>query len=259
MFAYELQPSTNARVEVVCDYCGCKYYSTYHNFYIRKNKKHCCKNCVGISAKATNKNKYGVEHYSQTDECKEHKKKVMLEHYGVENPSQVPEIQQKKKETNLKKFGTEWYVISNQFKENNIKEFGVENPMQSHKIREKAAKTITANKKYPTSKEENKFVKNLQNIFGEEYCLVGKYCRRYILDCLLIIDDVLIDVEYDGWYWHQLKQESDAERDNYLISQGYKVLRFVSKGTMPDKELIVNCVQTLVNTKQNFIQIQVDI
>lgn len=259
VFAEDLQPSSGTKVEVVCDYCGEKYYPTYHNFYSRKDKKHCCRKCSYLEAKDTCLIKYGVAHYSQTQECKEHKKQTMLDHYGVENPSQSEEIQQRKKETNLRKFGTEWYVESNDFKAQNIEIYGVENPMQSHEIREKAAKTISTNGSYRSSKEENKFVSILQNIFGVDKCLLGQNCRRYILDCLLIIDDIKIDVEYDGWYWHQLRQETDEIRDKYLLSQGYKVLRFVSKGTMPEKQIIIDCVKSLCETEQQFIQIQVDI
>lgn len=259
VFAYELQPNSGAVVEVVCDYCGEKYYPTYHNLNKRKYEKHCCKNCIPIIAKETNLKKYGKEHYSQTDECKQHKKQVCLEHYGVENPSQSKEIQQRKKETNKNKFGKEWFVESDEFKKQNLIRYGVENPMQSHEVREKAAKSITANNNYPTSKEENKFIGILKDIFGEEKCLIGQYCRRYVLDCLLIVEDIKIDIEYDGWYWHNLKQDSDKVRDEYMLSKGYKVLRFVSKGTMPQKELIIDCVKQLCETNQKFLQIQIDI
>lgn len=259
VFAYELKPYSNTIVRVVCDYCGKDYFPTYHNFYIKKDKKHCCKYCKSKASKETNLRRYGKEHYSQTKECKEHKKQVCMEHYGVENPSQSQLIQNKKKETNRKKFGTDWFVESEKFKQYNLINYGVENPMQNHQIREKAAKSITNNNNFPKSKEEDKFVNILKSIFGEDNCLTGKFCRRYILDCLLMIDDIKIDVEYDGWYWHTLKQEEDKIRDEYMLSHGYKVLRFLSKGTMPEKQLIVDCVKTLCETNQNFIQIQVDI
>lgn len=259
VFAYELQPYSNVKIEVVCDYCGNIYYPTYHNFYKKKDKKHCCRNCVSKVSKETCLKKYGKEHYSQTIESKEHKKQTFIKHYGVENPSQSKEIQNKKKETNKNKFGKEWFVESDEFKKQNLIRYGVENPMQNHEVREKAAKSITANNNYPTSKEENKFIGILKDIFGEEKCLIGQYCRRYVLDCLLIVEDIKIDIEYDGWYWHNLKQDSDKVRDEYMLSKGYKVLRFVSKGTMPQKELIIDCVKQLCETNQKFLQIQIDI
>lgn len=259
VFAYDLQKGSGAIVEVVCDFCGEKFYPTYHNFSRRKEGMHCCRKCFTLAAKQTSLKKYGVEHYAKTEDCKKRKVKNMIEKYGVENPSQLDFVKDKKKLTNLSKFNAEWFVQSEQFKNNNLKAYGVKNPMQNYNIREKAAKSITKNKKYPVSKEELKFVSLLKDIFGDENCLTGKYCRRYILDCLLLYKDFKIDVEYDGLYWHMLKKESDLKRDNYLIENNYKVLRFVSKGSMPSKDIIIDAVNELILKDKNKIVIEVDI
>ena len=68
------------------------------------------------------KQKYGVEHFSQSEECKEKIKQTSIEKYGVEHVLQVPQIRQQIKKTNVLKYG-------------------VENPQQSQEIRNKTSKT----------------------------------------------------------------------------------------------------------------------
>lgn len=53
--------------------------------------------------KASNLEKYGVEHYFKTEEFKEKSKKTLQEKYGVDNIGQVPEIIEKIKDTINKK------------------------------------------------------------------------------------------------------------------------------------------------------------
>ena len=42
------------------------------------------------------------------------------------------------------------------------------------------------------------------------------------MDIALFINQNKIDIEYDGWYWHQDKQK-DIVRDNLIKRQGYKI------------------------------------
>jgi hypothetical protein len=58
-----------------------------------------------LKIKEFNKEKYGVEYYSQTIEYTDKFKTTMLERYGVEYALQNKELKEKANKTNLEKFG----------------------------------------------------------------------------------------------------------------------------------------------------------
>jgi len=62
----------------------------------------------------TNNIKYGVNHYTQTDESKERFIQTCLDKYGVANPSYSEDVKKKRVNTKLEKFG---YVNNSQTKE----------------------------------------------------------------------------------------------------------------------------------------------
>lgn len=80
---------------------------------------------------------------------------------------------------------------------------------------------------------------------------------RLIYDCLLIVKDIKIDVEFDGYFWHDRQKERDKRRDFYSMRKGIKVLRFVSKGSLPTKEQITQSVEYLVNTEHYHLIIDI--
>lgn len=232
----DLSQYSEEKIIVICDYCGKEYSVTYKNFLItskRGNGKTCCKECSLEKAKETNLQKYGTAFFTSTNQFKEKSKDTIMSKYGVDNVSQVSWIQQKKKETNLRKYGVEWFTASEQFKQDCICKYGVDNPMKNEDCKTKAGETILSHGFIVVSKEEIKFVEKLKTIYGKENCFPSFKVARYFLDCLLKIEDYLIDIEYDGWYWHIQKINSDDKRNQYLLGKGYKILRFVSKGRIP--------------------------
>lgn len=254
----DLQKSSGAVIEVICDYCNNPYYPTYKNY----NKTHidskdCCSKCRGKKAKDTMLEKYGAEHYSKTDEYKVRVKQTCKEKYGTISVSQVEEIKSKKKETNLVKFGSEWYVSSDKFKQQCLNNLGVDNPMKNVEIQKKATESLIKNGNVPVSSEERKMVSMLKEIYGENNCNPSCQCGRFTMDCLLFVNNIKIDVEYDGLYWHQQRKHYDSWRDNKIIQNGYKVLRIISSGKMPGSQEIINAVNCLVDTDIDLIKINV--
>lgn len=255
----DLPRYSGIKIVAVCDICGEKYYPTYKNYMKchAENEPDCCVHCVSKKAKNTMLQKYGVEHYQQTDECKNRKTQTCISKYGVENPSQLNSIQQKKKETNLIKFGTEWYVQSEQFRELCYEKYGECNPMKNLHIQEKAALSLINNNNVPVSSEEKKMVKLIQSIYGEEKCFPCFPEGKLIFDCMLMLDDIKIDIEYDGFYWHSQRKYQDRKRDEVVKKLGYKVLRVISKGAMPSKEEIIKSVEYLKHQEHSFTKITV--
>ena len=68
------------------------------------------------------------------------------------------------------------------------------------------------------------------------------------------MDSIKIDVEYDGWFWHQDKHK-DLKRDKFLQSQGFKVLRVRSGVQLPTEEELFEAIDYLVNTEHHFKEI----
>ena len=76
---------------------------------------------------------------------------------------------------------------------------------------------------------------------------------------MVIIDDIKIDVEYDGWYWHKDTKIKDTRRDNYVKSQGYKVLRIVAyEDRLPTVKELTESINVLLNDNRSFHRIELN-
>lgn len=86
----------------------------------------------------------------------EKRKKTTKEKFGVEHASQSKEIKEKVKQSNRKRFGTDYAAQSDEvmakMAETNKARYGVENPMQNEDIRAKSVENKMRNKE---SKNEN--------------------------------------------------------------------------------------------------------
>ena len=143
----KLQKSSNVKVDVSCDICkierNIKYQAYYKN--INSCKEHniyTCDKCSHIKIKSFNKNKWGVDYFSQTPEYTEKFKKTMVERWGVEYALQSEDLKDKAKKTNLERFGYEnpfmdYKRISEKFNE----KYGVSHPSQVESIYKKIEET----------------------------------------------------------------------------------------------------------------------
>lgn len=257
---HDLPKYSDCHVDVICDYCGSMYSPTYKN-YIKSHKddKDCCSKCRNKKASLTMMDKYGETHYSKTNEFKKRVKETCQEKYSVDNPSKVSFFQDKKKVTNRTKYGVDWYTESDDFADVCISKYGVSNPMQSIEVQEKATKTLIDNNNVPISIPEKRLVKMLIDEYGSISCIPTYQVGRLTLDCLLCIDNIMIDVEYDGEYWHRTRQQYDRRRDEYLKNLGYKILRIVSSNKLPTLEQIIEAVEYLREDSHSFARIIVNV
>ena len=65
---------------------------------------------------------------------------------------------------------------------------------------------------------------------------------------------IKIDIEYDGWYWHQDKAKDDR-RDSFLKAQGYKVLRIKSGNLLPNFQDLDKAIEILLKEDINYYEI----
>ncbi len=85
----------------------------------------------------------------------------------------------------------------------------------------------------------------LQNMYGESNVISDFHLGSFDLDIVVSIDNIDIDVEYDGWYWHSF--EKDNIRDKFVKSKGFKVLRIKSGKKIPDEKIIFDNINELLN------------
>ena len=167
----ELYPMSDVKIDVKCDICN-KEKNIAYNGYTRGIKNcgfyACSKKCSIEKIKNTNREKYGVDFYSQTydyigkikqtcnekygvdfytqtDSYKEKSKNTCLKKYGTESYTKTNEYKEKVKNTCLAKYGEDNYMKTEQGKESNknicIKKYGTNNHFQSSVIKEKSKKT----------------------------------------------------------------------------------------------------------------------
>jgi hypothetical protein len=124
--------NSRCEIEVSCEKCETNKKMRYEHY----NK--CCLNqgyyvcikCCFIKKTKTTKQKYGVEHNSQTKKAKAKMKKTNLKKYGVESVLQHPVFLIKMKKTNLKKYGVE-FVSQNEDIKKKVKETTIKNGFQT--------------------------------------------------------------------------------------------------------------------------------
>ena len=235
--------------------------------------------------KNTNLEKYGVEYHAQTEEHKEQYKKTCLEKYGKEFYTQTDEYKKKYKQTCLKKYGVEYHTqnpkimkkiidtqtkryggigfgsksISKKIQESIFKHYGVYSPMQSPEIKEKANKKLLENDNILTSKQQLLIYDMLKNIYVDNECELNYPLSNINMDCMININNIKIDVEYDGTYWHKNRKVQDRKRDEFVKSNGYKVLRIKGSHKIPTKEQLIKAIDYLVKDNHSYNEILLDI
>lgn len=246
--AEDLTPGSDKEILVECDYCGKKYYTTYHSYYNGTLngviKKCACDECLSQKIKECNLVKYGVESTAQLPPVREKYINTCLERYGVINANQTDFVKQKKINKSLEKYGTINVFQADEIKEKSKQtirdKYGVDNIMHLPEIRKKCHSALEYVNGRPVSKEQKRIAK----LFGGELnAIIDKYRADILLDDMLI-------VEYDST-GHGLEvqigrislddyNEREDKRIDFMLGKGYKIIRFVhmSKTKISDEHYL---------------------
>lgn len=275
-----LTDGSKSNVDIICDICG-KLISRPYKRYLRchTNGYDTCDKCKDKKAKDTCMERYGVETHMLVPEIQEKVKNIINFKYGVDNISQSDIVKAKKINTCIKNFGVAnpmfSDIIKTKVEETNMERYGCKNPNQNKKIRQKAEltnikrygvknpnqnpiikaksmNTMRENCSIPTSSQQIKLYEMIKNKYpSAELNYPFSTCS---LDIFVCVNNIKIDVEYDGGYWHQDKQK-DIKRDKFLQSQGFKTLRIRSGHKIPTEEELFKAIDYLVNTEHHFKEI----
>ena len=217
----DLMPRSKSYVLIKCDYCGAITKIKWQSYQNRcsPNLKDTCTRCKTRKAEDSNLEKYGVKNVFELNSTKEKIKDYYRLNYGVE-----------------------YYSQTQMYRENHILE----------KIVESMYKNGTG----PTSLPQNETFLLLYNNFDE--CYLNYPCGKLLLDCVIFLDGIKIDIEYDGTYWHKNKSK-DYARDYYVKSQGYKILRISSRRRSPTKKELFEAIYKLSSSHHSFYKIDLDV
>lgn len=218
--------------------------------------------------------KYGVNFAQQVPQIKEKTKKACLEKYGCDNPFGNKDIQNKICEHYLELYNVPYYSMTDEFKKKyketclkkyNVesslclphvreagrnywqKRYGVDYPLQSDDFWENIFfKKMAENGKVWTSKpQESLFFLLKENGYN---VILNYPVGRLTLDVALFLNNLKIDVEYDGWYWHQNKKK-DRARDEVLKSLGWKIIRVRGGKEVPSLFCMQEAIDRILNGK----------
>ena len=295
IFTYQLSPGSPKEVTVICDICHKeikKQYRQYLDITKKRNGKYYCLNCINhtkelmdernAKSKQTSLERYGIECAGQNKKAKEKRKKTNLEKYGVECASQSEEVKEKIKKTNLEKYGVPYNVqrpeilkksqevlkekygekgiqseeIQKKAIESTIKKYGVSYSFQNKEIWEKAREKLVYSGKVQVSSQQKKIYGMLKEKYGDN-CYLNYPCSNLALDCYLEIENNKIDIEYDGFYWHQ-DQQKDIKRDRVVQKMGIKVLRIKADHKIPALEQILEKIDFLLKDDNYYTEIIMD-
>lgn len=177
--------------EGICKNCG-----NPTNFSGRWNRGYnnfCCNRCkyeyvnndpVKIkkgnnSVKTYYQEKYGVNHYTQTDEFKNKAKKSKKERYGVENYFNI----EKSKKTKNERYGDPNWINIDKIKATNLEKYGGISPMHSKEIFDKVEKNSYKSKKHFCGiNYRGKYEEDFLNNFSQYYDIKNPNGISYTLD-----------------------------------------------------------------------------
>lgn len=210
-----------------------------------------CMQCVDVQnrSKHTCLDKYGVENILQDHNIRDRIKQTNLDKYGVENVLSSKAIQNKIKQTLMDKYGVENISQSvehrDKIKQTILERYGVKNVSQVPEIQQKVRDSFYTNGTCPTSSQQMALRDMLIGTYGN--CELNYPLDRCSLDCFVLINDVKIDVEYDGYYWHKDKVDADRRRDKFVYQNGFKILRIKAGNKLPATTQLTEAIDALLH------------
>lgn len=261
----DLPIGTHKKVKIICDYCNNEFEKQYCD-YVKCHDitpKDACPNCGRLKREETCEKLYGVKYALQSNKFIEKMANTNMERHGKPWTTQTDNMKYKSAQTCIEKYGVDNVFKSEAFqnkgKQTCLERYGVKNVFELEEVQNKIRQTYYTKGGIKTSKMESMLCELLYDIYGKENCFPSYPLSRINMDCMLSIFDKKIDIEYDGWYWHKDKQDYDRKRDEFVKSQGFKVLRIKGNREIPTKEQIESSINYLINNDCNYTEIILDI
>ena len=282
VLAEDLSKNSSKKAVCICDICGKEVLKTMKQYYSsleKHNGLYICKECFNNNKeileyrknkmKQTCLEKYGTENPMQNEDVKNKIKNTFLNKYGVEYAGQIQEAIEKRKNTCIDKYGVSNPATLSDNSKCHSKEAREKaiNTMRERyggvgfeieEIKEKAKKSLANSGKVLTSSQQKKIYNTLLKLYPKATeCVMNKPLNNLFLDISLKIDEILIDIEVDGFYWHKDYQK-DRKRDEVVKKEGYKVLRIKFDHSIPTENQLIDSINKLLNTNHNYYELVLD-
>lgn len=208
----------------------------------------------------SNIEKYGVPYSQQNKEVREKTEKTNLKRYGVKAPAQNPLVQEKIKQTFLQNYGCESALkvpeVQEKIRATFMERYGVEYAGQIPEAIEKRNRTLLKDGKVPTSQQQIAVYNMLkENSYNVE---LNYPVSKLLLDVALFVDNVKIDIEYDGYYFHKDTAIKDRRRDEFLKQDGWKILRIKGRRNIPTFEKLQSAINKLLTSDRTYTELVLD-
>lgn len=160
-------------------------------------------------ARETCLEKYGVDHYTKTDEYKDRVKKTNVEKYGYEYCTQVPKFKQKMRDTCLEIYGFEYCSqskeVQEKFRKTCLERFGANSPSENPEIKQKQIATTIAKYGVPyygktTNKQQNTVRDYVEKLTSKKFNSDWKILDGKEID--IYNEELKFGIEYCGLRWH---------------------------------------------------------
>ena len=143
---------------------------------------HCgCEVCIKLKSQATQLERYGAEHHSQTSAFKDKVKLTSMERFGVEHYSQMPDFKATMIDTSLERYGVEFASQSAEFqarrRQTSQAKYGAPHRNMSH-ISEAALATLGSSEAL-RALLLTKSIDEAAKLLGVTDCTVGRYCHTH--------------------------------------------------------------------------------
>jgi G:T-mismatch repair DNA endonuclease (very short patch repair protein) len=235
----DLMRGSSIKITTICSVCGNESRNTFKDYYNFTNgllDDFYCVKCKIVKSEKTCLLKYGVKNPMQNDLVKKLLKNKILDKYGVDHYSKTDDFKVKFKKTSNQKYKCDNPFSNNDVKEEirktNNKNFGVDYPMQSDTIRKKSKTTCI--EKYgqetysKTDECKKKIVSSSLENYGVDNPMKSKIIKKKIVDnCikehgvthLSKTDDFKIKIKNH-------RERLTYEKFKYLLRYDYDVLSY---------------------------------
>lgn len=137
-----------------------------------------------------------------------------------------------------------------------MKKYGYSSTAQVPEIRQKMKDSLYKNGNIPTSKIQLELFNLCKKWFPNYFVELNYPVGVFNLDIRLVLPNgILIDLEYDGQYWHKNKKK-DYVRDVIVQKEGYRVIRIKSGSLLPTKEQLEEAINYVSQDNHTFSQIK---
>lgn len=274
---------------VVCPACGNPVkWKTDARKYMTFCSKKCSANTPSTitTRKETNKNKYGVEHYAQSDDYCSKSKQTNLKKYGVEFASQAQDFRMKVETTNMNRYGVKSSIhigMDNRFSKEKIvdhhtfkniphdvveKLFDKSWLYDSHIVQKKSLATISKELNGYDISSLSKRLKSFDIPIINHYQSEGEReianfltkldiniitrDRKLIhpMELDIVIPDYKIAIEFNGLFWHGENCVADDyhyRKYNACKNKGYRLITIFEDEWVNKSDIIKRKLAVILN------------